>query len=997
MAESRDLGLVNNEIVRVYRSTGNGQPGQTDTWTIVLRDGKTFNFSVTNGAITDGAPSGVYATVAALTEAYPTGDSHIYLVLADGNWYYWNTTNEQWTSGGIYLTTSPDAKLSLTSNNGVSNSAVSIHLGRLIHEIPQVGKGWSNTDGHIETDANEVGTAIYDKMYSIGENDYITFLHVTQAADVYELLRVVFYDEEKAFISGTGAYADYWGTPIPVPTGAKYCRIAFRHCTAAGVPLQTVPYTFEDANSFKRYLVGFTSVDPVVDFGSENPIQNKIISKFVTNQIKDLSLLPCGYYDGGVDTSNKSVRYAEFFRIDTMAISVFHETTESDLYEMLRISYYDKNYIYISQTGYAMSDFGRVFIVPANARYVKLSFRHCNSAGTALSTEYTLTDANKFTRYAIGLTPITSASMEAFEGAYYKKITDASEITNLLPNATDANGDAYSSTGFKTGYRLNSSGGETAQSNCSVTGFMPFAPGDTLYFSNNSNVKDTSTFQYISLYNANKQHIATIRPGNWGSDPQVRYLSSMGNGNGIVLIDENLSWVEYKPTQTSAVAYIRTSMISGNLTTSTIISTNGRIGGFKKVLVNSNQLKTPDLNGYDNARDRDFENRITKLETHINDSILAKYEKQIDKALQFGYLSVMNSWGFGGNKLLNFIHISDSHGSVNVQNTVEILNYLASKGRCKFALHTGDFHASTFADVDSWNTFKDYIWNANVPFWFVSGNHDVGNNSTSLTDGSTATDEQLYTRCFEPLFEKWIPTNHPEGKNYWYNDYTEEKVRVIGLYDFESDWILNDTDTALKDPRGFCAYKQAQVTWFVNALLTTPAGYGVIIARHNPVNYRGDSDNAFNSKFLIGRNTAQSYIGVNFIADIVQAFMDGTTLNTTVTETRGVNATIQINVDFSQKNTGAHFVCYCNGHTHADGVNFLKDYPNQLELNVGCNNFHYQHYSDQQNVQNTLHQDLMNYVSVDTNAGHIYILRIGNDFTYNAKRRDFIDIQYRRS
>lgn len=55
-------------------------------------------------AVASGSPAGVYATVAALTAADPNHNK-IYLVIEDGNWYYYNTTLSQWNSGGIYQAT----------------------------------------------------------------------------------------------------------------------------------------------------------------------------------------------------------------------------------------------------------------------------------------------------------------------------------------------------------------------------------------------------------------------------------------------------------------------------------------------------------------------------------------------------------------------------------------------------------------------------------------------------------------------------------------------------------------------------------------------------------------------------------------------------------------------------------------------------------------------------------------------------------------------------
>jgi lysophospholipase L1-like esterase len=53
-----------------------------------------------NGAAS-GSPKGVYATTTALTNAFPAGNTNIYVVNADGGWYYWNDT--LWVKGGSYL------------------------------------------------------------------------------------------------------------------------------------------------------------------------------------------------------------------------------------------------------------------------------------------------------------------------------------------------------------------------------------------------------------------------------------------------------------------------------------------------------------------------------------------------------------------------------------------------------------------------------------------------------------------------------------------------------------------------------------------------------------------------------------------------------------------------------------------------------------------------------------------------------------------------------
>jgi len=64
-----------------------------------------------------GDPKGVYDTLADLESAYPTGTTGIYLVLADGHWYYWDSTNEEWTDGGEYLSSGISAATNTQMDN----------------------------------------------------------------------------------------------------------------------------------------------------------------------------------------------------------------------------------------------------------------------------------------------------------------------------------------------------------------------------------------------------------------------------------------------------------------------------------------------------------------------------------------------------------------------------------------------------------------------------------------------------------------------------------------------------------------------------------------------------------------------------------------------------------------------------------------------------------------------------------------------------------------
>lgn len=568
-------------------------------------------------------------------------------------------------------------------------------------------------------------------------------------------------------------------------------------------------------------------------------------------------------------------------------------------------------------------------------------------------------------------------------------------FTNVIPISIDSGGAVFNTVGYQDGKRINSSGALVDAEDAFVTGFiqLPENPQNmVMRFSGIHLIASGgSTNSRIQFYDASFNSVTGSQTGQ--GTLVVAETDSDGYITRINFADQTTS--QFIPT--SAMKYVRFCAYgSGEGGIATI---NEEIAYDEHGEITSAALK-PDVSIPQLAP---LDARITALEedegggTIDSTDPLVKYAKQIDNGLTVGYeptLTGRPTANLVAKKYLNFLHISDTHGSANAENAVKILNKLKADGRCSFLIHTGDFHSSTFADVASWNTFAGYIAQATAPVLLVSGNHDVGNNSQSTTNGQTATDAQLYARCFEPYVSGWNLTSHPTGKCYWYKDFADDGVRLIGLYDFESDYAT-DSNGQLLYKRGYAAYHQAQIDWLVQALLTCPAGYGVIIAKHNPMNLRGDLDNPFNGEFLRGQNTSQTFVSKDMIAEIVQAFMDGTTINKTFAQTGNVTDTLTVNQDFSGKNTGAHFICYLDGHTHADGVNFLADFPNQLELNIGCDNYHYQHYSDTYNQQGTLHQDLLNYVSVDVNRGYVYIQRIGNDYTAQADRRDFTAIDYK--
>ena len=398
------------------------------------------------------------------------------------------------------------------------------------------------------------------------------------------------------------------------------------------------------------------------------------------------------------------------------------------------------------------------------------------------------------------------------------------------------------------------------------------------------------------------------------------------------------------------------------------------------------------------------ETRIQNIESSLNitSKIIDQYKHQVARALQLGYIESRSASSIPIKPLV-FMHVSDTHAITNNNRAFEILNYVASKGNVKFLMHTGDIlEDPKNADQNRWSTI---VQNAQYPVMVATGNHDVGNWATA--QGQYTTSEEFYNKFIYPIINKWeLKTDgngvpHPSNKNYYFKDFTEEKIRFIVVDEYEFPNKFTSDGTTLVAGRGARWISQAQTDWFVNSLLTVPNGYGVIVVKHSPDGKRGEDDNAFNSPFLKGKEHQQTYQYYNsftyttFFADIIQAFMNKTTITKTINQSAGgYSENVLVNTNFSGI-VDQEFICYVTGHTHADGINFLKDYPQQLDLNINCSNTFYQHYSNLNLIVDSMYEDALNVYSVDRNNGVIHIVRIGGEYSADGDRRDILTIKYK--
>lgn len=98
-------------------------------------------------------------------------------------------------------------------------------------------------------------------------------------------------------------------------------------------------------------------------------------------------------------------------------------------------------------------------------------------------------------------TSIITLNEDIVEGKTYK---------NLVLESTDSSGAIYNGTGYKQGYRLNSSGTETESTVCACSGFIPFTYGDVIRVWGTCDSTPGSTGNYIAFYDSTHTKLQVV-------------------------------------------------------------------------------------------------------------------------------------------------------------------------------------------------------------------------------------------------------------------------------------------------------------------------------------------------------------------------------------------------------------------------------------------------------------------------------------------------------
>lgn len=183
-----------------------------------------------------GSPKGVYATLTELQTAFPAGNSNIYLVTADGKWYYWS--GSAWTAGGVYQST------------GIAPNSITIDKTTFI----SVGKNLFNKDKATAGTLVNISNGNLDTSTSYSTTEFIQ----VESGQSYMSSRartLAFYDSNRNFVSGlnNSTYASNY--QFTIPANAVFVRVSYMTTEASIVQVEkgTVatgyePYQLQIAN-----------------------------------------------------------------------------------------------------------------------------------------------------------------------------------------------------------------------------------------------------------------------------------------------------------------------------------------------------------------------------------------------------------------------------------------------------------------------------------------------------------------------------------------------------------------------------------------------------------------------------------------------------------------------------------------------------------------------------------------------------------------------------
>ena len=258
--------------------------------------------------------------------------------------------------------------------------------------------------------------------------------------------------------------------------------------------------------------------------------------------------------------------------------------------------------------------------------------------------------------------------------------------------------------------------------------------------------------------------------------------------------------------------------------------------------------------------------------------------------------------------------------------------------------------------------------------FMIRGNHDngAGHQNTEGKSADEVLDDNAVKNGFGTKFNYYGEVRDGDSF-YFYKDFPEKKVRIIGL-------DSNDIPLEKKDSNGHYAYdtktagfRAQQLNWFANKALMLPDNtWQVVVFFHIPF------PNAFGQ--WAEDNT---FVNYHHAIAILNAFKNGTSVN--INDISNPDFTITgLQADYSKQGQGT-LIAVVNGHLHCDDqdTSILNGTP-IIEVTTSAS-FVSSVVNDSKQ-RNTNDEDAWDIISINTKERKIHCYRFGRgsdrDFTY---------------
>lgn len=258
--------------------------------------------------------------------------------------------------------------------------------------------------------------------------------------------------------------------------------------------------------------------------------------------------------------------------------------------------------------------------------------------------------------------------------------------------------------------------------------------------------------------------------------------------------------------------------------------------------------------------------------------------------------------------------------------------------------------------------------------FMIRGNHDngAGHQNTEGESADEVLDDNAVKNGFGTKLNYYDEVRDGDSL-YFYKDFPEKKVRIIGL-------DSNDIPLEKKDSNGHYAYdtntagfRAQQLNWFANKALMLPDNtWQVVVFFHIPF------PNAFGQ--WAEDNTFKNY---HHAIAILNAFKNGTSVN--INDTSNPDFAITgLQVDYSAQGQGT-LIAVVNGHLHRDDqdTSVLNGTP-IIEVTTSAS--FVSNVVNDSKQRNTNDEDAWDIISINTKERKIHCYRFGRgsdrDFTY---------------